>query len=60
MKTNLDGCSNPRVFGKGLTAQCSGEWSYRVGSYRTLCDIDDFKVVIHVFSIGYRSTVYKT
>ena len=31
---NLEGCDNPRVHGKGLTANRSGEWRYRVGSYR--------------------------
>ena len=56
---NLEGCDNPRVHGKGLTANRSGEWRYRVGSYRILCVIQDDVLVIEIFSIGHRSTVYK-
>ena len=56
---NLEGCDNPSVHGKGLTANRSGEWRYRVGSYRILCVIQDDVLVIEIFSIGHRSTVYK-
>ncbi len=56
---NLEGCDDPRVHGKGLTANRSGEWRYRVGSYRILCVIKDDILVIEVFSIGHRSTVYR-
>ena len=55
---NLEGCDNPRVHGKGLTANRSGEWRYRVGSYRILCVIQDDVLVIEIFSIGHSSTVY--
>ena len=58
IKNNLDGCSDPRAFGKGLTANHSGEWRYRVGSYRILTLIHDDIVTIEVFSIGRRDTVY--
>ena len=56
---NLEGCTDPRVHGKGLTANRSGEWRYRVGSYRILCVIEDEKLVIEVFSVGHRRDVYK-
>ena len=56
---NLEGCDDPRVHGKGLTANRSGEWRYRVGSYRILCVIQDDVLVIEIFSIGHRSTVYR-
>ena len=56
---NLEGCDNPRAHGKGLTADRSGEWRYRVGDYRILCTIEDDLLIIEVFSIGHRSTVYK-
>lgn len=55
---NLEGCEDPRVYGKGLTANHEGEWRYRVGSYRILCVIQDDRLVIEVFSVGHRSTVY--
>lgn len=56
---NLEGCEDPRVHGKGLTANHAGEWRYRVGSYRILCAIQDDRLVIEVFSVGHRSTVYE-
>ena len=56
---NLEGCEDPRAHGKGLTANRSGEWRYRVGNYRILCTIEDETLVIEVFSIGHRSAVYK-
>ena len=56
---NLEGCEDPRVHGKGLTAHRAGEWRYRVGSYRILCVIQDDRLVIEVFSVGHRSTIYE-
>lgn len=56
---NLEGCEDPRVYGKGLTANHAGEWRYRVGSYRILCVIQDDRLVIEVFSVGHRSTIYE-
>lgn len=47
---NLEGCVDPRVHGKGLTGNRSGEWRYRVGNYRILCLIQDQKLIIEVFS----------
>ncbi|WP_077138213.1 type II toxin-antitoxin system RelE family toxin [Flaviflexus massiliensis] len=59
IKNNLDGCLDPRVFGKGLTANRLGEWRYRVGSYRILALIHDDVVTIEVFSIGRRDRIYE-
>ena len=58
IKKNLDGCADPRVHGKGLVANHSGEWRYRVGSYRILALIHDDVVTIEVFSVGRRDKVY--
>ncbi|MDO4900632.1 type II toxin-antitoxin system RelE/ParE family toxin [Actinomyces sp.] len=58
IKNNLDGCAAPRAFGKGLTANRSGAWRYRVGSYRILVLIHDDIVTIKVFSIGRHDKVY--
>ena len=41
VRKNLEGCENPRAHGKGLTANLSGKWRYRVGDYRLLADIQD-------------------
>ena len=58
LKKNIDGCSDPRIHGKGLTANHSGQWRYRVGNYRIICKIEDDKVIVLVLTIGHRSTVY--
>ena len=50
---NLEGCSDPRIHGKGLTANRSGEWRYRIGSYRALCIIEDDHLIIEAFSVGH-------
>ena len=57
LKKNIDGCSDPRIHGKGLTANRSGQWRYRVGNYRIICKIEDDKVIVLVLTIGHRSTV---
>lgn len=59
MDKNIEDCENPRVYGKGLTGDHSGEWRYRIGDYRVLCDIRDEKLIVLAFSIGHRSKVYK-
>lgn len=55
---NLIGCENPRIHGKGLTADRSGQWRYRIGDYRLLADIQDNKLTIIVIEIGHRSKIY--
>ena len=51
---NLEGCDDPRIHGKGLEGNRSGEWRYRVGVYRILCMISDGVLLIAAFSIGHR------
>lgn len=55
---NLVGCENPRQHGKGLTANRSGQWRYRIGDYRLICSIDEGKLVILALSVGHRREVY--
>ncbi|MDR0199483.1 MAG: type II toxin-antitoxin system RelE/ParE family toxin [Streptococcaceae bacterium] len=55
---NIEGTNNPWSHGKGLTANHSGEWRYRVGDYRILCYIKDNIVTVEVFSIGHRKEIY--
>ena len=59
IRKNLEGCENPRLHGKGLTANLSGKWRYRVGDYRLLAEIQDEKVVILMLRVGHRSDIYK-
>lgn len=58
IRKNLEGCSDPRIHGKGLTANRSGEWRYRIGDYRIIADIQDDRVIILVLEIGHRSDIY--
>ena len=55
---NLEGRKDPRVRGKELTANRSGEWRYRIGTYRALCVIEDDRLIIEVFSVGHRRNIY--
>ena len=58
IEKNLEGCENPRQHGKGLTANRSGQWRYRVGNYRLIAEIEDDKIIILILSIGHRRDIY--
>lgn len=58
IRRNLEGCSNPRLHGKGLAANRSGQWRYRIGDYRLIADIQDDIVVILIVTVGHRRDVY--
>ena len=58
IRKNLENCENPRSHGKGLTANRSVEWRYRVGDYRILAQIDDNKIIILLLNIGHRRDIY--
>ncbi len=60
IEKNLEGCTDPRAHGKGLTANRSGQWRYRIGDYRLICLIEDDKLVILALTVGHRSDVYDT
>lgn len=54
---NIDGSANPREKGKGLTANRAGQWRYRVGDYRVICDIIDDELVVLAVTVGHRRDV---
>ena len=58
IEKHLVGCDDPRVYGKGLTANRSGQWRYRIGDYRMICLIEEEKLIILALSIGHRSSIY--
>ena len=58
LQKNLDGCTDPRIHGKALTANRVGQWRYRVGDYRILASIEDDKLVILVIAVGHRREIY--
>lgn len=59
IEKNLVDCQNPRLHWKGLTANRSGQWRYRIGDYRLICEIEDDKLVILALSVGHRRDVYQ-
>ena len=58
IEKNLMGCDNPRLHGKWLTANKSGQWRYRVGDYRILAEIRDNELVLVLVEVGHRSRIY--
>ena len=58
IEKNFDGCENPRIHGKGLTANRTGQWRYRIGNYRLICEIKDEEVLILVLEVGHRREIY--
>jgi mRNA interferase RelE/StbE len=56
---NLVDCTDPRQHGKGLTANRGGQWRYRIGDYRLICEINDNELIILALSVGHRREVYK-
>ncbi|MBS4900049.1 MAG: type II toxin-antitoxin system RelE/ParE family toxin [Clostridiales bacterium] len=55
---NLVNCENPRLHGKGLTANRSGQWRYRIGDYRVLAEICDNELILIFIDVGHRKNIY--
>ena len=56
---NLVNCADPRQHGKALTANRSGQWRYRIGDYRLICQIQDQELIILALSVGHRREIYQ-
>lgn len=50
--------SDPRTFGKAMTGNLKGYWSYRIGQYRVIADIQDNVLMVIAVAIDHRRTVY--
>ena len=59
IEKNIEGCENPRIHGKGLLGNKSGQWRYRIGDYRVICQIRDEEVIILVLEVGHRKHIYE-
>lgn len=55
---NLLNIKNPREKGKPLQANRTGQWRYRIGDYRLICEIKDKELVILALSLGHRKSIY--
>lgn len=51
IRKNLEGCDNPRVHSRGMSAN-------RVGDYRLIAEIEDEKIVILIVNVGHRREIY--
>lgn len=58
LNKHIEGTDNPRMKGKGLVGDHSGEWRYRVGDYRIIADIQDEIVTVLVIAVGHRKNIY--
>lgn len=54
-KLDRSTAQNPRRRGKGLNANLTGLWRYRVGDYRLICDVQDGEMVVLVLQVAHRS-----
>lgn len=59
LEKNIENCTNPRQHGKGLVGSKSGQWRYRIGDYRVICEIEDDKIIVLVLEIGHRKDIYE-
>ena len=59
IEKNLEGCTNPRIHGKSLVGDKSGQWRYRIGDYRLICEIHDEEITILVLEAGHRREIYE-
>ena len=50
---------DPRQLGKPLHGDQGELWSYRVGDYRIICMIEDWRLVVVVVTPGQRREVYR-
>lgn len=58
IEKNLQDCEDPRKHGKNLIANKSGQWRYRIGEYRLICEILDKEITILVLEVGHRKSIY--
>lgn len=58
LEKNIENCENPRMHGKGLAENRSGQWRYRVGDYRIIAKIQEQEIVVLVLEVGHRKDIY--
>ena len=49
---------NPKHYGKPLTSNLAGLWSYRSADFRIIYQIEENKLIIFVIEIEHRKNVY--
>ena len=59
LEKNIECCENPRLHGKSLVQNRSGQWRYRIGEYRVICEIQDKEIIVLVLEVGHRKNIYE-
>ncbi len=47
------------MHGKSLVQNKSGQWRYRIGDYRVICEIQDEKMIVLALEVGHRKNIYE-
>jgi mRNA interferase RelE/StbE len=50
---------DPRRAGEALRGDKATLWKYRIGDYRLICDIQDYRVTVLVLAVGHRREIYR-
>ncbi len=58
LRQRVAGSADPRQFGKPLRMNLAGLWRYRVGDYRLICRIEEYRLVVLVLKVGHRREIY--
>ena len=58
IEKNLSNTDDPRSKGKALVANKRGYWRYRIGNYRLITRIEDYRLVIIAINFKHRREVY--
>lgn len=58
LEKNIEGCEDSRIHGKALVDNKSGQWRYRIGDYRVICEIQDTEIIVLVLEVGHRRDIY--
>ena len=58
LEKNIEGKDNPKIHGKALVGDKSGQWRYRIGDYRVICEIIEDEVIVLILDIGHRREIY--
>ena len=50
-------CDNPLKFAEKIRDYKLGQFRFRIGNYRVICDVEENKIII--LKIGHRKDIYK-
>lgn len=51
--------ADPRQLGAAMVGDRAGQWRYRIGDYRVICQLIDDRLVVLVIDLRHRRDVYR-